>query len=162
VKLTVALGIAVHGPRPRNKTGRTRSSLLFTAGLAPGTKPGVRPVVPIGQIVTQAPGPGVINGDGVPYAVSGPRASPTPTPADPDPTRPDTAADTDTAPARRRRRPGAVDDYNCMTVAPQAAIEAKGSRSPTRRGGTDAWFVNGQSPRPGEAPLDHGHGQFRG
>jgi eukaryotic-like serine/threonine-protein kinase len=159
VKLTVAVGVAtVPVPDLRNKTEQDAFQLLFTAGLAPGTKTEVfDPIVPVGLIVTQAPGPGVIvnQGTAVSYAVSkGPEPSPTPTPtptptSTPTPTPTPTPAPTPPPTAPPTPTPISVGNYVCMTAADaKTAVEGAGLTF-VDPNANPAWFVSAQTPTEG-------------
>jgi serine/threonine-protein kinase len=148
----VAVGVeTVAVPDLRNKTVQEAFQLLFAAGLAPGTESQVfDPVVPIGLIVTQAPGPGVIvnQGTAVSYAVSqGPQPSPSPTPS-PTPTPAPTPTPTPPPTPTPTPSPITVGDYSCLTVSEaQAQIEDDGFTfgGNITGGGSGDWFVNGQT-----------------
>jgi eukaryotic-like serine/threonine-protein kinase len=158
VKLTVAVGVAtVSVPDIRNKTEQEAFQLLFTAGLAPGTKTEVfDPTVPLGQIVTQAPGPGVIvnQGTAVSYAVSkGPEPTPSPTPT-PTPTPAPTPTPTPTPVPTPVPTPSPIEvgTYCGLTLTEaEDQIVADGFTygGSTTTGAQPDWFVDGQAPAPG-------------
>jgi beta-lactam-binding protein with PASTA domain/tRNA A-37 threonylcarbamoyl transferase component Bud32 len=155
VKLTVAVGVeTVPVPDLRNKSVQEAFQLLFAAGLTPGTETQVfDPTVPVGLIVTQAPGPGVIvnQGSAVSYAVSqGPEPSPSPTPT-PTPTPAPTPTPTPTPAPTPTPTPTPVEvgDYCGLTLAQaEDAIVDDGLTygGTTTPGATNDWFVNGQVP----------------
>ncbi|HEX5015509.1 MAG TPA: Stk1 family PASTA domain-containing Ser/Thr kinase [Candidatus Limnocylindrales bacterium] len=157
VKLTVAVDVAtVPVPDLRNKTEQEAIQLLVQARLIAGTRTDVfDPVVPVGLVVTQAPGPGVIVNEGtaVSYAISkGPEPSPSPTPT-PTPTPAPTPTPTPAPTPTPTPTPLTVGDYCGLTLAEaQTAIEGDGFTygGTTTPGATDEWFVNGQTPAAGE------------
>jgi serine/threonine-protein kinase len=162
IQLIVARGrTAVPVPDLRGKPEAEAVQLIVTDGLKVGTRAeSFDPSVPIGSVVDQQPGPGIIVAPGTPvdYVVSlGPEPTPTPSPTPsptptPTPTPPPTPPPTPTpTPA-----PANVGDYRCVTLeVASTAIDADGfavgtvtTEPPGASPGT-TWIVTAQDPAPG-------------
>ncbi len=174
IKLTVAIGpSAVPVPDLRTMTLSNAANALAAVGLKLGTSTeAYDPIVPVGQIISQDPGPGVslAPGGAVNYTISkGPQPTPSPTPTAPPtpaPTAPPTPAPTPIPTPAPTPAPANVGNYVCLAVGvAKTTITgdgfAVGTISPEGGTGTvtDAWFVTAQSPAPGtrqpaNTPID--------
>ena len=142
IRLTVARGKgAVTVPDLRGRSEAEALQMLVTEGLAVGTRAeAFDPLIPLGSVLDQEPGPGIIVAPGTPvaYVVSmGPEPTPSPTPS-PTPVPNVT-----------------VGDYVCMTLGDaKAAITAASLAVGVVLPGDapDTWFVQSQLPGPGSAP----------
>ncbi|HYO43929.1 MAG TPA: Stk1 family PASTA domain-containing Ser/Thr kinase [Candidatus Limnocylindrales bacterium] len=164
VRVTLSRGrVAVAVPDLRARPENEALQLIVTEGLIVGTRTeAFDPTAPIGTVVSQNPGRGIIvaPGTAVDYVVSrGPEPTPTPTPT-PIPTPPPTPAPTPTPKPTPPPTPAPVNvgDYTCSTVEiATTLIDSDGFALGTVTsdpGGTDpvplTWIVTGQDPTPGQ------------
>ncbi len=165
VRLIVARGrVAAAVPDLRGKPEAEALQLLVTEGLAVGTRAeAFDPLIPLGSVVDQEPGPGILVAPGTPvaYVVSlGPEPSPSPSPTPaptPTPTPAPTPTPTPPPTPTPTQAPRNVGNYRCMTLeVATTAIGADGFGLGTVTSdpsGTDQippdWIVVRQDPLPG-------------
>jgi serine/threonine-protein kinase len=164
VRVVVARGReSVAVPDLRAKPEAEAVQLIVTEGLMPGTRTeAFDAFVPIGAVVSQQPGPGILVAPATPvdYVVSkGPEPTPTPTPPPtPTPTPPPTP--TPTPPPTPTPGPVNVGDYTCQTLEDATTNIGDdgfsgGVLTPVSPGSpAQDWLVVGQDPAPGsKQPL---------
>ncbi|MDP2349992.1 MAG: PASTA domain-containing protein, partial [Chloroflexota bacterium] len=164
VNLIVARGkTATVVPGLRGKTEAEALQLIVSEGLIVGTRAeAFDPLIPLGSVVDQSPGPGQLMAPGSPvaYVVSmGPEPSPSPTPS---PTPTPTPSPTPMPTPPPTPVPANVGNYRCMTLGEATtAIGADGfglgtlSPDPV----PPLWIVTSQSPaagtkKPAGTPID--------
>jgi serine/threonine-protein kinase len=164
VRVVVSRGqTAVTVPDLRGKTEAEALQLIVSSGLTVGLRTEVSDeFMPLGAVVDQQPGPGIIVAPGTPvsYVVStGPAPTPSPTPSPsptPAPTPSPTPAPTPTPTPAPTPTPtpvpnATVGDYVCMTLGDaRTQVEADGFNVGVvlPAAAPDGWFVATQDPDP--------------